>query len=161
MPARRRRVTWPWIAAAVLVVIGGTVAATYALTRDTEPVASATPTASAAPKTFTVEGAMNLELGQFTWESSTSACWGIRGYSDLAEGAQVVVTDPNGTTVGVGRLDIGSTQFKKSRAVGCRLIFEVKGVPAGLGFYGIEVSDRGRVQFPEAELADPVELTLG
>lgn len=159
MPTRRKRTIWPWIAAAA-VITAGAIGVAYALASDGTDSADADPSPSPSPQTITVEGAVNLRLGQFTWESSTSACWGIRGYSDLRDGAQVVVTDPDGTTVGVSRLEIGSTQFERSKAVGCRLIFEVK-VPAGLGFYGIEVSDRGKVQYAEPDLSEPVELTIG
>jgi len=78
------------------------------------------------------------------------------GYDDIREGAQVVVTDASGATIAVGRLGFGSWK----RNVGCVFLFELE-VPGGHDFYGIEVSHRGRLQYPAEQLAAPLDLTLG
>jgi hypothetical protein len=140
------------VAAAVLVLALGGVA-TWALLRTP---ASAAPVAAPAPATFGIAGKLTLHgadrnLGQ-------GVCAGNGGYGDLDRGTTVVVTDPNGTVVGVGKLDFGR---RDADGVFCEFPFHVDNVPAGLGFYGIEVSHRGAVKFAEADLARPVALTLG
>ncbi|MEV0616179.1 hypothetical protein AB0I81_22890 [Nonomuraea sp. NPDC050404] len=84
-------------------------------------------------------------------------CRGGGGFDDLREGAQVVVSDAAGKTIALGQLGAGSWK----RGVGCIFLFTVADVPGGLDFYGVEVSHRGRVQYTAAQLAAPVELSIG
>lgn len=84
-------------------------------------------------------------------------CQGGGGYDDIRQGAQVVVSDSAGKTVALGQLGAGSWK----RGVGCIFLFTVADVPAGEKFYGLEVSHRGRVQYTAAQLAAPVELSIG
>lgn len=79
---------------------------------------------------------------------------GERFRDELRAGAQVVVTDPAGKTIGVGQLKSG-----KIEAGSCVLPFEAA-VPAGAGIYGITVANRGPVQFPEARLIDRLRLEV-
>jgi hypothetical protein len=84
-------------------------------------------------------------------------CRGGGGFDDLREGTQVVVTDAAGKTIALGQLGAGSWK----RNVGCIFLFTVPDVPAGEKFYGLEISHRGRVQYTAAQLAAPVELSIG
>ncbi|MFF4417498.1 hypothetical protein ACFYY8_33655 [Streptosporangium sp. NPDC001559] len=79
------------------------------------------------------------------------------GYSDIQEGAQVVVTDASSTTIALGRLAYGSW----NRHTGCVFLFNVEGVPGGHKFYGVEVSHRGRLQYTAEQVAQPLALTIG
>lgn len=104
--------------------------------------------------TITVSGTLELRK-EGGFHQVGSQCVGDGGYSDIAPGAQVVVTDDTGKTVGVGSLGAGSWIGSH-----CEWPFEVE-VPDGSAFYGVEVSHRGRVQYPADELAEPITLTLG
>jgi hypothetical protein len=124
------------------------------------------PTSSTAD-TFQVVGRLSLSLPDFTWNEDPLSCAGSGGYNDLALGAQVVVSDPAGTTVAVGSVieaipiverDDDTAEY---RASACTLRFVVSGVPTGKTFYGVEVSHRGRLQYPEAEARKELELTIG
>ena len=141
-PTRRR--LWPTlllVAAAVAVIGGGTLLALTLLSNDT----------------VTVKGEVQL-IGITNVKGEHDDCYGIGGYDDLRGGASVVVTDATGTTVGVGSLRPGVLNLSKDPYY-CGLAFEIE-VPAGKGFYGIEVTHRGRVQFSEAE-AGAVRLSIG
>jgi hypothetical protein len=121
-----------------------------------------TPASSARP--YTVSGSITLGRGQFEWGvngTSDTACYGRGGYDDLAAGAQVVITDPAGKTVAIGQLRTGTATVGDDQlATSCDLPFTVPNVPAGLGFYGVEVSHRGRVQYPEAQIRGLLSLTI-
>lgn len=157
-PAPGRRV-WPFVAAiAVLAVALAGVLIWPHLNSDkpAKPVASAAPAAAA---TFSVTGTVSLRAGQFITVES-NGCRGQDGYDDIEMGASVTITDANGTVVGVGQ--INSLNNDGGMAGTCDLSFQVDGVPAGKGFYGVEVSHRGSVKEPEAELkAGSVQLTIG
>ncbi|WKU03765.1 hypothetical protein [Micromonospora sp. HUAS LYJ1] len=132
---------------------------------DPEPTAAPTPAAtSRAPLPLLVRGTFTLELPNFGWSSQTNICAGTGGHDDIAGGTKVVVTDNTGTIVGVGALDQGQPQTDpedRTRADSCLFQFTVKDVPSGKGFYSIEVSNRGKVQFKETDLAkDFVQLGL-
>lgn len=146
------------------VVVAVAAGAGYALGLD-DPKPATSPAAaagSAAPASFTVNGRLRLELSGFTWNPG-QGCWGISGYDDLREGAQVVITDGLGATIAVGALDTGIVTLNptdQKRASYCELPFTVQQVPAGRGFYGVEVAHRGRVQYPEADVRGLLELSL-
>lgn len=167
----------PWVIVGALVLVLAVVAA-WILTRDdtgddrsgaaTDPV-SATTAAAAAPTTLSVSGTISLGLGDFEWTDGTGqgltgpTCAGRGGYDDIAVGAPVTITDPGGTVVGIGKVDTSiPTGFSADKTpTSCDLKFAVSGLPAGKGFYGVEVSHRGAVKFKEADLAKSVELSLG
>lgn len=138
MPAPRRPL-WPFLvlAAAVLIVAG--VIGGYFLLR---------------PKTIAVTGTLDLS----TSSAATQAghCAGSGPYADIAPGATVTITDAAGTTVALGELGPGTV----TRNSTCGFPFALS-VPAGKGFYGIEIAHRGRVQITEAKLAQPIRLALG
>ncbi|WP_215789706.1 hypothetical protein [Paractinoplanes bogorensis] len=108
-----------------------------------------------APKTLTVSGTMALHDDDLL--SYDGGCAGNGGYDDISDGASVTVTDAGGEIVGLGSLT-GSTMVSGTE---CDFSFTVTGVPAGKGFYGVEVSHRGSVKYAEADLASPVGVTLG
>lgn len=156
-PPSRRPTRWPYLAAGALAVLVA-VAVTYVLTSRS----SKTPTAPTVSTTFTVYGIMTLETLRYPSEInrlSTGGCTGTGGYSDLREGAQVIVTDSVGKTVGVTSLGSGSLVEDQLR-MRCSFLFHLD-VPGGLGFYGVEVSHRGRVQYLESQMREPLSLSIG
>lgn len=151
VPAKRRRV-WPWAAVAAVLVVVGWGVAIGAIVNSDEPAPAAAPAVEA---TVTVTGKVVLTLGQFVWNDEPSFCAGEGGYDDIVVGAPVAVTDSAGTVVALGKLSNPVPQRdpdNRQRALACRMSFEVTGVPAGLGFYGVEVSHRGVIRKQEAEL---------
>lgn len=116
--------------------------------------------AAAAGGTFVVTGDLTLDSGDRGVQPIDSGCQGSGGFSDIAQGTAVTVSDSTGATIALGRLDHGRNDGSLGRAM-CSFTFTVAGVPAGKGFYGVEVSHRGRVQYTEAELSRPLKLTLG
>lgn len=82
-------------------------------------------------------------------------CHTTSGYTDIAEGAQVIVLDDAGATLQITSLTAG-----KYDALGqCSFSFATT-VPTGKTFYGIEVTHRGVVKEAAADMGD-VALTLG
>lgn len=139
-----------------------TLAVALALTACGSEQPTAPAPAPSTPATITVTGNITLRLPNFEW-STAGGCWGRGGYDDIRQGAQVVVTDNAGETVAVGKLAAGQPQkdpADASRATSCTFGFTVS-APAGRGFYGVEVSHRGRSQYAEKDLERPLELTLG
>lgn len=109
--------------------------------------------AAAGPSAYRITGSMTLASGY----AGYNPCAGKGGYTDIRAGAQVVITDSAGATVAIGSLDAGSVDDR-----GCVLPFSVPNVPAGKGFYGIEVSHRGSLKYSEAEFSTRnMDLTLG
>jgi hypothetical protein len=104
------------------------------------------------PTTFDAQGALRLQDP----ETIRARCAGQGGYVDIRIGAQVVVTDADEKTVGIGRLDASA-----NKGLYCEYSFTVRDVPAGLDFYGVEVSKRSRVQYSEEQLRAGVTLSLG
>jgi hypothetical protein len=87
-------------------------------------------------------------------------CSGERGYDDVDAGAQVVLTDDEGTTVSTGRLSEGEFD-----GLGCVFSFALEDVPRS-EFYGLSIASdsRGHLQYSYDELADSdwsVQLSLG
>lgn len=140
-PARGRRL-WPIILAvalgAVIIASGAGGAAWWFLLRAEEKIT--------VDGTFLIHDS-GLENGE--------TCWGDGGYSDIAPGTQVTVTNEAGTVLAIGKLGTGSGTI-----LGCSFSFTVE-VEAGHKFYGFEVSRRGTVRYTEAEIRDGVELSLG
>ncbi|MEO3863693.1 hypothetical protein [Acrocarpospora sp. B8E8] len=107
---------------------------------------------------LTVKGAITVtNTAGGGWDSPSGVCQLSDGYNDINEGAQVVVSDASAKTLAIGRLGRGNL----TEPFSCSFSFTVSGVPAGEKSYGVEVSHRGRIQYPAAELAQPLALTLG
>lgn len=110
---------------------------------------------------MTVHGALELQDG-YSGRQTGAECRGTGGYSDINGSTSVTITDATGTVIALGRLDAGHVAMDASNVLKvCEFQFGVPGVPVGKGFYGVEVSHRGRVQFTEAQTGDAVHLTLG
>lgn len=93
--------------------------------------------------------------GTITIEQRGGPCTLSGGFSDIAEGAEVVVSDDAGATLTITTLQAGVFGANNM----CTFPFSAK-VVAGKKFYGIAVSHRGTVKLPEAEMAEP-KLTIG
>lgn len=140
-------------AALLLVGCGGASSPSEATT------ASASP---AEPTTITAYGSVTLRAssrGDIAYLAA--GCRGTGGYSDLAQGAQVVVQDGSGTTLAIGQLDAGIGESYVAPYGACQFGFTVPGAPAGKGFYRIEISHRGAVNYTEAQLDTSLALTIG
>ncbi|WP_434315822.1 hypothetical protein [Leifsonia sp. P73] len=91
-------------------------------------------------------------------------CTAGDGYTDINSGAQVVITDASGKTIGVGTLGDGTHDATpdSTTADRCLFPFAVKGLPAGSKFYGVHVGNqnRGVLQFRSSELKN-IQLTIG
>lgn len=105
------------------------------------------------PGSMTVRG----EISVSNTNGEADAC-AIPGYEDVREGANVTVTDASHKTIALGSLGAGhSDGFQLS----CIYRFVVTDVPAGLKFYGVEVSHRGSLQYTDAQLKKGVALSIG
>lgn len=128
-----------------------------------EPQAHPSPSPSPSPalQAFAISGAITLGSTDYDSEADGS-CVGTGGYDDLQPGGQVVVTDPAGTTVAVGQITDGQVEEDDNGIHSCRLTFQVTDVPAGKKFYGVEVTNRGRLQYSEDEVQRThLELSIG
>lgn len=154
----------PWMlltAAAVLVAV----AAVIWLTGPQPVVVSEEAEPSFAPQPFSVSGFMTLELGKFVWDGAIGAdrCAGYKGYDDIKSGTQVLITDPEGRTIGLGSLGDGLPRRDPddiSRVTECRFPFKVTGIPGGYQFYSIEIGRRGKLTYARDTLGSGLELHL-
>lgn len=160
-PERRRR----WLpavgAAAVLAVLIAAIVWTASDSRDpgAAPSSPASPSADTGDS-LVVGGRLELRDGVaypngFANASAGTSCFGSGGYDDISGGAPVAVR-VDGKTVALGRLADGKVDGYR-----CTFAFLIQDVPAGLGFYTIEVSHRGGLTYTEADLRSPVVVTLG
>lgn len=138
------------IAAVVLALSPSTVA-------DPPAMAPVVASQAAPPPLVTLRGAVILER---PWVSAKSgdapfSCMGTDSYADIHQGAQAVVTDAAGKTVGLGLLGAGQREER-----GCVFQFEVANVPAGQTFYGVEVPRSGRRQYTASQVASHFELRI-
>ncbi|MFI9558911.1 hypothetical protein [Nonomuraea endophytica] len=120
--------------------------------------------APASPSTFTVTGTVTVPGGSTARGLDGETCVMDGGYSDIAEGAQVVITNAAGTTIALGRLGEGILDTPgpdEPYGSHCEFSFKVEKVPAGAAFYGIEVAHRGRLQYTAESIKQPLRLTLG
>lgn len=118
------------------------------------------PAAPPTPASMNITGTLTLRTtsigtGSADLPTDGSPCYGTGGYSDIADGAQVTVTDAAGKVVGLGKLSAGAYQTDS-----CVFPFTVSGVVSGSQFYGIEVTHRGAVRYQGAAVKSPA-LTLG
>jgi hypothetical protein len=90
-------------------------------------------------------------------------CIGDGGYSDIGPGAQITVRNGSGDILGVGSLGNGTPTAGAPKAR-CTYQATVDAVPAGEGFYSVEIASRGEITQSEAELkanGHKFELSLG
>jgi hypothetical protein len=95
-------------------------------------------------------------------------CVSRGGYTDMAEGAQVSVTNASGTIVGIGRLLAGAVHLVQDdqsslTEVRCVYRFEVPVTDDGSQFYGVHVGNqaRGVQQYPRDDLSREITLSVG
>ncbi|MFD9949845.1 hypothetical protein ACFWYW_55750 [Nonomuraea sp. NPDC059023] len=146
--------------AAVLVAVGAVaVVSVLVLSPGTTAVPSSAPVpvSSLSAEPVVVKGNLVVRTTFDTVEISENLrCTGIGTYADVVEGAQVVVSDATGRTIGVGRL-----QFGLLAEAGCTFPFEVAGVPGDEPFYGVQIANRGRLQYTAAQMSAPIEMIIG
>lgn len=136
-----------------IVVLAGGAAAVWYVSGERTPVKAVQ--AAAVPQVFALSGVMVLRKG---YDGSNDACFGTGGFSDIAAGAQVTVTDQAGATIALGKLTTGRARGEG----GCSFGFYILDVPLGKGFYGVEVSHRGVIRFAESEVTtSQVKVSLG
>jgi hypothetical protein len=131
----------------------------------TAPLAA--PTTTHPPATTEASTPLAVITGAFAlfdkskgWKDGDT-CTGSGGFSDIKTGAQIKVTGPTGETLGLGELLPGGTAHKLDTKVACVWFIHIGSIPTGKGFYGIEITHRGIVQYAEKELFAPgAELTL-
>ena len=99
-------------------------------------------------------GTLDLNDPDSATGTAGDLCSGTGGYDDIANGAEVVISDDTGHTLDITTLTAGSIVSSA-----CDFKFEST-IPAGKGFYGITVTHRGTVKFTETEMQNPA-LTLG
>jgi hypothetical protein len=129
---------------------------------------SGDPTPS-TPSTLTVTGTITVDADSSASEQAMGGvCVTEGGYSDVRTGAQVTVADAAGKALALGALESGhvSEVFGPGTAVEgmaykCVFGFTVNDVPSGEQIYSVEVSHRGKINFPKDKLSDPITLTLG
>jgi hypothetical protein len=163
-PPAARRPGWvvPVIVTMAILVVAslGSVAYLVAANRRSgaAPAAVAPPmtTAALSPPAAKFDVAGTLFVAKA--EKDGTGCKGSGGFSDIYEGAQVVVTDPAGTVVGVGVVSAG---IPGESGTTCTFLFSADDVPAGKGFYGIKIGNRPVRQMGEAELHQRLDLSLG
>lgn len=83
-------------------------------------------------------------------------CRTYGGYTDIHEGAEVLVRNQDGAVVATGKLHKGIYEGDL-----CLFPFTVADVPSGEDFYEVTVGDRGGPHFTEEEMEAGVELVLG
>lgn len=156
----RRRAAPLLIAIAAAAIVAAVGIGAYAWTRDRTDQ-PATTVGNAA--TITIVGKLRLDDASAGWKVNQPCHALSTGFADVAEGAQVTVTNPAGTVVGLGKLGGGVIEVHPvygDPAKVCSFPIRVTGVPAGLGRYGVEVAHRGVVRFNEVDLAQPITLDL-
>lgn len=104
------------------------------------------------PQLATIKGTLLLNQIEEPLDRGEE-CTGEGGFDDIAEGAQVTVTDETGTIIASGRLGPGAeNDIVVEDGLGCFFEFEVDGVPTDRAFYSIEVAHRGALTFSIAEI---------
>ena len=134
-----------------LVIVGALAAALTAAA-----CGSPASTPSAVAQVYQISGILSL----IDFTSASAGCVGQGGYSDIAPGTQVQVTNQSGAIIGTGTL--GSVTASGDGTT-CAFPFIVMGLPRAT-FYGIQVSHRGQQDYSFSQLqADiwRVSLQLG
>lgn len=149
---------------AACLVIGGAAGYAFGHSQTTSrETSNGQPAAAGAPKhdRQSVGGSLELtDTTSSTYWSSGQSCSGSGGYSDIAPGAQVTLTDGAGTIVGTTNLEQGNSLNTYT----CVFNFEFQGVELSDDFYSVEVSHRGKITKSRSELQSSsgrFQLSLG
>jgi hypothetical protein len=133
------------------------------------PAASSAPPSPTAPATFTFSGVALLKSTAVLLQSMINGGQNCRGgsqFADVLPGAQVIITDSNGKTVGLGQLGT-STYIKATspgeRDKGCEMPFSIDGLPMDQDFFGVQVGHEQSVQVRRQDALVPqgVSITFG
>lgn len=148
-------------AVAAVAVVGvlaagcGTSAATGATTGTPAAPHRTKPATDVVSGTLAIKGVDGIRVTNMSQLQEGHPCRTEGGYSDIHPGAQVVISNDAGRTLTI----VGLGRGRYNASLQCAFPFRAR-VPAGLGFYGVEVAGRGVVKEPESALGD-VALTLG
>lgn len=163
-PPRRRLPLIVGVAVGAVVLVAATAAITVSLndsTPATKPVAAAaSPTRPATTETMAVSGNLTIMAAVGVMNLDDTHCTGMRGYDDIREGTQVVVSDEAGKVIATGSLGIGF-MIGSGMTRTCKFHFSITSVPKGHPFYSLQVSHRGSAVYTEAQLVTGPELSLG
>lgn len=146
-------------------IVGISLASTFALAGAAVGIVFFVHAARADAKGYTVNGDLTLTSVD-ALDGDDTSCKGAAGFDDIVGGAQIVVTDGAGQTLGLAKLSDGRTMGAVSsileRPTECSFAFHVVDVAKGKTFYKVEVSHRGQLQYTEAQIAHGgIHLTLG
>ena len=131
---------------------------------------SSTAESDASSESLDTSGSISVPTGADS-RYEGQPCDSFRGVSDrpvegnfdhIVAGAQVVVTDASGTTIGVSTLQAGELVMAKSGdALDCLFPFDLSDLPDA-EFYGVEVGGTGGgVQFTKSEMQAGPSISLG
>lgn len=123
-----------------LVVVGMLIVAACGPSATPVPTAAPSPTAEA----YTITGTFTLSSAGL---AGVNSCSGTGGFSDIAEGLGVTVSDESHKIIAKGALGPG----KLKGQVTCNFTFSVTGVPRAT-FYSIEVGHRGELTYSFDEM---------
>lgn len=117
---------------------------------DGTPEAKA-PVTTAVTNTITGTLVLKEEVNEF----SGKPCTGLRGFSDIRQGAQVTVKDEANTLLAVGHLGPGTTyEVRRTQFTAyshCQFSFAIPAIP-DRPFYQVEVNHRGALSYQRADL---------
>lgn len=103
-----------------------------------------------------VSGLLELYGDESSVENNGTECWGVGGYGDIQEGAEVTIRDGSGELIGSGNLDAGSTVGDGT----CTFLWFIDDV-SEVDFYEIEVSSRGALTYSKAEMEEANWIVQG
>ena len=119
---------------------------------------------SPEPHVFDVVGTLDVTQPMSRGVDGVT-CFTGSGYTDIKTGTQVSVTDAAGDVVALGELGYGVAKDTYPQLPGtdvCRFDFRIEGIPGKDGdIFGVEVANRGSVNFKAAGKTTPVSLNLG
>lgn len=83
------------------------------------------------------------------------------GYEDIEQGAQVEVTDENGTTIGTGRVQNGEVRSSSGLLL-CQFPILAHHLPLDAEFYGIHVGNvlRGETHYTLSQIQAGLDIRL-
>lgn len=134
----------------------------------TEEPATSEVFTSSAPETTAPGSSLMLAVGKVRivgaqnnvfLDSDTRTCTGWNEYEGVGIGSQVIIGDSAGETVALGELGLPLMDDGENTSRVCEIIFEVRGVPRGEGFYSVAVEGYDPVQVAEDDMFG-IEITL-
>lgn len=127
-----------------------------ASTASSSPKVSGTSTAGASekPGVTTVEG--NLTVPSDGKGTEGAPCTTGPGYEDVKQGTTVKVSNPDKTVIAQGQLPLPTIEDGQ-----CLFEFLIENVPSGFDSYGVEIGDRGILDYSADEIeSDVIGMTL-